>query len=130
VRFKRINYNSEVQQKIFERMISERQQIASRFRSEGEGEAARILGNKDREEKRIRSEAYRTIEEIRGKADARATEIYAQSYDRGPEAAAFYEFIKTMETYRQALGADTTVVLSTDSDLLKYLKRSSTEPRP
>jgi membrane protease subunit HflC len=129
VRFKRINYNSEVQQKIFERMISERQQIASRFRSEGEGEAARILGNKDREEKRIRSEAYRTIEEIRGKADARATDVYARSYDRSPEAIAFYEFIKTMETYRTALGADTTVVLSTDSDLLKFLKRSSAEPR-
>ena len=130
IRFKRINYNDEVQQKIFERMISERQQIASRFRSEGEGEAARILGNKDREEKRIRSEAYRKIEEIRGKADARATEIYARSYDRSPEAGAFYEFLKAMETYRKALGTDTTVVLSTDSELLKFLKRSSAEARP
>ncbi len=125
VRFKRINYNQSVVEKIYERMISERQQIASRFRSEGEGAAARILGDKERDLNMIESEAYRKVQEIRGAADAKATEIYAAAYNQGPEASELYEFLKTMETYQTVLGKETTLVLSTDSDLFKFLKSAS-----
>lgn len=122
IRFKRINYNESVQAEIYERMISERQQIAERFRSEGEGEAAKILGDMERDLRKIESEAYKEVQETRGAADAKATEIYAAAYNQSPEAAEFYEFVRTLELYEQMLG-DSTVVLSTDSDLFKYLKK-------
>jgi membrane protease subunit HflC len=82
IRFKRINYNESVRPKIYDRMISERRQIAERFLSEGNGEAARILGNRVRDLDKIQSEAYRAVEEIRGLADAKATDIYAAAYGR------------------------------------------------
>ena len=122
VRFKRINYNQSVRLKIYDRMISERLQIAERFRSEGNGEAARILGTKDRELKKIESEAYRTVEEIRGEADALATEIYATAYNQTPAARSLYKFVKSMETYKKILDPNTTLILSTDSELFGYLK--------
>lgn len=122
VRFKRINYNTSVRQRIYSRMISERTQIADRFRSEGEGEAAKIIGRKERDLLEIESQAYKEVETIRGKADAEATEIYATSYNQSPEAIEFYEFFKTMETYTEMLGNDSTMILTTDSDIFKYLK--------
>lgn len=129
VRFKRINYNEQVQAKIFERMISERQQIAARFRSEGEGEAARILGDKEREVKRIESEAYRRIQEVRGRADARATDIYAEAYGTSEARTDFYGFLKTLETYEAGLGRDTTVVLTTESELFGLLEGDAARPQ-
>lgn len=123
VRFKRLNYNPEVLERIHQRMISERLQIAHRFRSEGEGEAARIAGNKERDINEIASTAYKRVQEIVGAADARATEIYAKAYTQRPEAAEFYRFQKSMETYRRIIGGDATLVLSTRSDLFSLLKR-------
>jgi membrane protease subunit HflC len=122
IRFKRINYSEDVRQKIFERMVSERRQIAEKFRSEGQGEAARIDGQREYMLKKINSEAYREVQQIKGQADARATEIYASAYNQSEEALDFYEFIKTMETYEQTLGMDTRLLMSTDNDLLKYLR--------
>jgi membrane protease subunit HflC len=122
IRFKRINYNESVRPKIYDRMISERRQIAERFLSEGKGEAARIRGNRVRDLNKIQSEAYRQVEEIRGVADAKATEIYARAYNQSPEAVAFYEFTRTMQSYKTIIAENTTVVLSTDSDLFKFLK--------
>jgi len=122
IRFKRINYNESVRPKIYDRMISERRQIAERFLSEGNGEAARIRGNRVRDLNKIQSEAYREVEEIRGVADAKATEIYARAYNQSPEAVGFYEFTRTMQSYKSIIGAGTTLVLSTDSDLFKFLK--------
>ena len=122
IRFMRINYNESVQPKIYDRMISERQQIAEQFRSEGNGEAARINGNRERELQKVRSEAYRRVEEIRGEADATATEIYARTYNQNPEAVRFYEFTRTMSAYRYIIAGGTTLVLSTDSELFKFLK--------
>ncbi len=138
VRFKRINYNPSVVEKIYERMISERQQIASKFRSEGEGEAARILGNKERDLNGISSEAYKTVQTVQGQADAKASQIYARAYGQNPKAAELYEFIKTMEMYRNTIGKQSTLVLSTDSDLFKFMKSSdavdaskqASQPRP
>ena len=121
VRVKRINYVDEVQQKVFDRMIAERKRIASKYRSEGDGKSAEIRGQKEKELKRIQSEAYRTAQEIKGKADAEATRIYAQAYSLDPE---FYQFLKTLETYRTSLDSETWLVLSTDSEFLKFLKSS------
>jgi modulator of FtsH protease HflC len=122
IRFKRINYNESVRPKIYDRMISERRQIAERFLSEGNGEAARIRGNRVRDLNKIQSEAYRQVEEIRGVADAKATEIYAKAYNQSPSSAAFYEFTRTMQAYKAMISENTTVVLSTDSDIFKFLK--------
>jgi modulator of FtsH protease HflC len=125
IRFKRINYNESVRPKIYDRMISERRQIAERFLSEGNGEAARIRGNRVRDLNKIQSEAYRKVEEIRGLADAKATDIYAKAYNQSPGSAAFYEFTRTMQAYKTIIANNTTLVLSTDSDLFKFLKGMS-----
>lgn len=120
VRIKRVNYVTEVQKKVFDRMIAERQRIASKYRSEGDGKSAEIRGQKERELKRIQSEAYRSAQEIKGEADAEATRIYARAYNLDPE---FYSFTKTLDTYRTTINTGTTLLLTTDSDYLKYLKR-------
>jgi membrane protease subunit HflC len=125
IRFKRINYNESVRPKIYDRMISERRQIAERFLSEGNGEAARIRGNRVRDLNKIQSEAYRQVEEIRGLADAKATEIYSSSYNQSREAVEFYEFTRTMQSYKTIIASNTTLVLSTDSDLFGFLKGMS-----
>lgn len=122
IRFKRINYNESVRPKIYERMISERRQIAERFRSEGNGEAARINGLRERDLNKVRSEAYKEVEEIRGAADAKATEIYADAYNSSDDARDFYEFQKTMDMYKSVIKNNTTLMLSTESEAFKYLK--------
>ena len=119
IKIMRVNYVESVQQKVFQRMISERQRIAQRYRSEGKGRSAEIEGRLERELLRIRSEAYRKAEEIRGKADAEAAAIYAEAYNRDPE---LYGFLKSLETYRTVIDEDTEIVLSTDAPVLKYLR--------
>ena len=127
VQIKRINYVDQVRQKVFLRMISERQRIASKYKSEGEGEAADIEGQKQKELQRIQSEAYKTAEQIKGQADAEAIQIYAEAHSKDPE---FYAFTKTLETYQKTIGenedggdGNTKLFLTTDSDLYKYLKK-------
>jgi membrane protease subunit HflC len=125
IRFKRINYNESVRPKIYDRMISERRQIAERFLSEGNGEAARIRGNRVRDLNKIQSEAYRAVEEIRGVADAKATEIYSAAYNQNKQSVEFYEFTRTMQSYKSIISENTTLVLSTGSDMFKFLKGMS-----
>ena len=122
VRIKRINYNEEVQSKVFERMISERKKIAAKYRSEGEGKSAEILGKMQKELDQIQSEAYRTAQEIKGAADAKAIKIYADAYNKD---ASFFEFVKTLETYEKTIGENNTLIISTESDFYKYLKKSN-----
>ncbi len=122
VRIKRINYIEEVRQEVFGRMIAERQRIAAKYRSEGDGRSAEIRGEKERELKRIQSGAYKTAQEIKGKADAQATRIYAEAYNRDPE---FYQFMRTLETYRIVMDEGTILLLSTDTEFLKYLKKTT-----
>jgi modulator of FtsH protease HflC len=119
VRIKRINYIREVREKVFERMIAERLRIAEKYRSEGMGKKAEIEGEMEKDLQQITSEAYRTAQEIKGKADAGAIKIYAQAFERDPD---FYSFTKSLESYRQTLDDKTWLILSTDSDYLKYLK--------
>ncbi len=121
VRVKRINYVSEVQTKVFERMISERKRAAEQYRSEGQGKKAEIEGKRGKELKQIQSEAYKIAEEVKGKADAEAINIYADAYNRDPE---FYSFVKTLETYKNTIDANTTIILTTDSEYLQYLKKA------
>jgi membrane protease subunit HflC len=123
-RFKRINYVPEVRQKVYERMIAERKRIADRYRSEGAGEGSRIQGDKERDLRQIRSDAYRQAQAIVGRADALATRIYADAYDRSPDAREFYSFLKTMESYPATVDADTWLLMSTDSEFYRYLKSS------
>ncbi|MBW1670094.1 MAG: protease modulator HflC [Deltaproteobacteria bacterium] len=118
-KFKRINYVEEVRREVYARMISERKRIAEQYRSEGAGESARISGEKDRELKTITSEAYRKTQEIRGKANSKAADIYATAYNKDPE---FYRFTRTMESFTKIMDENTTLVMSTDGDLFKYLK--------
>ena len=128
VRFKRINYKAGVIEKIYSRMSSERLQIADRFRSEGASEAAKIIGRKERELLTIESKAYRQEQEIKGEADAKATEIYAGAYNSSPTAAEFYQFTKTLDTYQKALSKDSTVILTSDSDLFRLFKHMEKPP--
>jgi modulator of FtsH protease HflC len=126
-RIKRVNYNPDVLARIYQRMISERLQIAQRFRSEGEGESARIAGQRERDLNEIQSNAYRQVQQIRGESDAKATEIYARAYTQNPQAAEFYAFLKTLETYHKVFTKDSTLVLSTDSDIFALVKRAATK---
>jgi membrane protease subunit HflC len=119
VQFKRINYVEQVRKRVYERMINERKKVAAQYRSEGEGEMADILGQMGRELKGIRSEAYRTALEVRGAADAEAAAIYAEAYNQDRE---FYSFLRTLESYKKAVGENGRMVISTDSEYYKYLK--------
>lgn len=121
VRIKRLNYVAEVQEQVYERMKSERFRIAEKFRSEGLGEASKINGEKERDLKTIQSEAYRKAEEIRGEADAKATAIYAGAYNQSATSRDLYSFSKSMETFEKTFDTTTTVILSTKSELYKYL---------
>jgi membrane protease subunit HflC len=119
IKIKRLNYVEQVQRSVYARMIAERKQIAEKFRSEGQGEARKIEGNQERELKRITSGAYRTAQEVKGKADGEATTIYAQAYNKDPE---FYSFLKTLDIYKKTMDKNSSLILSTKSDFLKYFK--------
>jgi membrane protease subunit HflC len=122
IRIKRINYVADVQEKVFDRMISERKRAAEQYRSEGQGKKAEIEGKRAKELNQIESDAYRVAEEIKGKADAEATNIYAEAYNKSPE---FYAFLKTLETYKNTIDKSTTLILTTDNEYLQYLQRSA-----
>ena len=119
MKIKRVNYIDSVRRSVYDRMIAERNQIAEKFRAEGKGEASNIRGEKEKELQKIKSEAYRTAQETKGHADAKATRIYADAYGMDPD---FYAFQKTMEVYKKSLSKDSSLILSTDSDLMKYMK--------
>ncbi len=122
-RFKRMNYVDEVRDRVYDRMISERNRIADQFRSEGQGEARIIEGNKERDLAKIQSEAFKTAEEIKGRADAEATDIYASAYNRNRQAVDLYKFLRTMESFEKAMDDKTSLILSSDSEFFRYLKR-------
>jgi membrane protease subunit HflC len=128
LRIKRIEYTEQVRDEVYRRMVSEQLRIAERYRAQGQGKRAEISGLTSQEQRRIDSESYRRAQEILGEAEAESTRIYAQAYDQDPE---LYRFMKSLETYRSVLKPDGTLVLSTDADLLRYLKseRGAAPPR-
>ncbi len=119
VMFKRVNYIESVRQKVYDRMISERKRIAAEKRSFGEGQKAEILGKVDKKLKEILSGANKDALIIKGKADAEATKIYGLAYSQDPE---FFSFEKSLEAYKNIVGKNTSLVLSSDSELYQYLK--------
>ena len=124
-RFKRIDYNPDVQKKVFDRMIAKQQKIAEKYRAIGEGAREQLMGKIEREKKKILSEAYRKAEEIRGEADGEATSIYASAFAQSNRSREFYEFIRSLELYENSMDSSSTMVLSSDSELLQYI--NSTE---
>ncbi|WP_028580005.1 protease modulator HflC [Desulfogranum japonicum] len=124
VMFKRVNYIDSVRERVYDRMISERKRIAAEKRSLGEGRKAEILGRVERELQEIISTAKKEAMEIKGEADAKATKIYGDVYSKDPE---FYAFIRSLESYRDIITDNTSLVLSSDSDLFKYLKKVEPE---
>ena len=119
VKIKRLNYEEGVRRSVYERMIAERNKIAEKYRSEGKGEARKIEGDMEKEMKKITSGAYKTAQEVKGEADAEATLIYAEAFGKDPE---FYSFIQTLDIYKETMDKESTLVLSTDSEFLKYFK--------
>lgn len=122
-RFKRMNYAEEVRDRVYERMISERNRIADQFRSEGQGEARKIEGDKERDLAKIQSEAVMESERIRGRADSTATAIYARAYNRTQTSRDLYGFLKSMEVLEKSIDDQSSIILSTESDLYRYLKK-------
>lgn len=122
-RFKQINYVDEVRDRVHDRMITERNRIADQFRSEGQGEARIIEGNKERDLAQIQSEAFRDAEEIKGRADAEATEIYAAAYNQDRQAVELYKFLRAMESFEKSLDENTSLILSTESEFYRYLRK-------
>jgi membrane protease subunit HflC len=122
VQIKRINYIESVELKVFDRMISERKRVAEAYRSEGQGRSAEISGKMEMELKQIQSEAYMESQKIMGRADAKAAEIYAGAYGKDPD---FYQFVKTMESYKQTIDSSYSLYLSTDGDYAGHLKSIS-----
>lgn len=120
VQLRRISYHPDVEQKVYRRMISERQRIAKKIKSFGKGEQARIYGKTEQEHLEIKSEAYKKVQEILGKAESERTKIYAQAFNKDPK---FYEFSRTLEAYKQSLREDTNFLLSADSEFLEGMKR-------
>ena len=118
VQLKRINYTRQVQEQVFNRMISGQNQIAEKYRAQGQGKKQEILGMQVQRKKEIISGAYLESQKIKGEADASATRIYADAYGKAPE---FYNFIKTLETYSNTLDSSTQFILSTENPYLKYL---------
>ncbi|MDO9548869.1 MAG: protease modulator HflC [Candidatus Marinimicrobia bacterium] len=121
LQIKRIDYNTEVQKKVFDRMISGQRRIAEKYRAIGQGEKERILGKQSQKKKEILSQAYLEAQQIRGKADAEAVRIYGYAYNRSTDSREFYKFLRTLETYKTAIDSSTTLIMSTDNEFLQYL---------
>lgn len=127
VRIRRVDLPEEVQASVFARMKAERERIAKRYRAEGEEQAREIRAKAHREKEVLLAEAYRTAEVLRGQGDAEAVRIYAEAYGRDPE---FFSFVRHMEAYKKVFGPDTTILLSSQSELLKYLNGSASKFAP
>ncbi len=119
IQFQRVNYTKSVEEKVFQRMVSERKRIAQLYRSQGKGAAADIRGNMKQELREIQSEATKTAEIIMGKADAEATAIYAAAHNLDPD---LYRLLKSLESYKKSIDENTWLILSTDTDYFQALK--------
>lgn len=119
VRIKRADLPKENENAVFDRMMAERQRMAKQFRSEGEEEAVKIRAETDKDREIILADAYKMAQEIRGEGEARAIDIYADAFEADPE---FYEFVRTMEAYELIFDERTKLVLTPESELLRYLK--------
>jgi len=120
VRIKRIDLPPEIANSIFNRMRTERQRIAMEYRSEGKEESTKIRAETDKEKTILIAQAYKQEQTVRGEGDGQATKIYAEAFEKDPK---FYSFIRSMEAYKQSLKTDTTILLSEDSEFLRFLSK-------
>tara|TARA_B100001079_G_scaffold263434_1_gene266634 strand:- start:9504 stop:10352 length:849 start_codon:yes stop_codon:yes gene_type:complete len=120
VRIKRIDLPPEIANSIFNRMRTERQRIAMEYRSEGKEESTKIRAETDKEKTILIAEAYKQEQTVRGEGDGQATKIYAEAFEKDPK---FYSFIRSMEAYKKSLKSDTTILLSEDSEFLRFLNK-------
>ena len=118
VRIKRADLPPENAERVFQRMVTQRQQEASRIRAEGEERAREIRATAEKEATIIKATAQEKAEIIKGEGDKERNRIYAEAYERDPE---FFAFYRSMEAYKKGLGTGTTYILSPDSDFLGYL---------
>ena len=118
VRIRRVDLPAENEESIYARMEAERKRQANKFRSEGEEEAQKIRAATDRDKTIILADAYKEAEKIRGEGDAKAVQVYARSYSADPK---FYEFVRTLDTYKKVVDDKTTLVLPSGSKLFKLL---------
>ncbi|MBL4665595.1 MAG: protease modulator HflC [Nitrospinaceae bacterium] len=121
VRIKRTDLPPEIASSIFNRMRTERERIAMEYRSEGKEEATKIRAETDKEKTILVAEAYKQEQIIRGEGDGLSTKIYADAFNKDPK---FYSFMRSMEAYKNSLNTDTTLLMSEDSDFLKFLNKS------
>ena len=118
VRLKRINFPKQNRPSVFDRMMAERDRIAKKYRAEGEEQAMKIAAETEKEEKAIMADAYMKSQKLKGEGEAEATRIYAEAYSKNP---GFYRLIRTLEAYEKFMDERTTLILSSDSELLKLL---------
>lgn len=119
VRIKRADLSVENEKAVYDRMIAERERQAKQFRSEGEEEALKIRAETDKDKAIILANAFKVSQEISGEGDAKALEIYASGYKSDPE---FYNFTRTLDSYKKIIDNESKLILTTDSDFLKLLK--------
>ena len=117
-----LNFPEANKQSVYDRMSAEREQMAQRYRAEGSEEAAKIRADAEKEQKLILAEAYQQEQQIKGEGDAEAIRIYGEAYQKDPE---FYEFIRTLETYEKTIDGNTTLILPSTAEILKYLSGST-----
>ena len=120
VRLKRVDLPQNNEQSIYRRMQAERIRQANKFRSEGEEESQKIKASTDKDKTIILADAYKQAEEVKGEGEAKAVDIYARAFSKDPD---FYEFYRTLETYKIILDKKTTLVLPTNSKLFDILNQ-------
>ncbi|CAB1059506.1 HflC protein [Olavius sp. associated proteobacterium Delta 1] len=124
VKITMLNFPERNKLSVFRRMRAERERIAKGYRSEGTEKAMKIRADADKQKQIILSKAYEKAQKIKGEGEAQAIKIYAQAYQKDIN---FYELIRTLESYEKFIDGKTTVVLSADSDLLKFINTSNPE---
>jgi modulator of FtsH protease HflC len=129
VRIKRADLPEQNERNVFNRMRTERERLAKKFRAEGDEESRKIRSDADKQVRILTAEARRTADVVRGEGDAAAARIFAEAYGHDPE---FYEFVRTMDAYRRTIDAGTTLILSSQSEFLRWLSTTQTAapPRP
>lgn len=118
IRIKRTEFPDETKPSIYEQMRSERQAVATEYRAQGQKQARTIQSEAERNATIIEAQAYEEAQKIMGEGDAEALKIYAEAYNVDPE---FYEFWKTLQTYKSVIDEDTTIIISPDSPFAKYI---------
>ena len=113
-----LNFHNANKQSVYDRMSAEREQMAQKYRAEGSEEASKIRADAEKEQQIILAEAYKQAQQIMGEGDAEAIRIYGEAFQRDPE---FYEFIRTLETYEKTIDGNTTLILPSTAEILKYL---------